>query len=558
MKALIRGSLLGPSMGNNFASRLVEVLGDLGVARAFGVSGGGIGPLWRALLESSKIDTLHFRNEAGATFAAIEASLESQQPVIVFSTTGPGITNTLTGLAAARAEGAKVLLVSARTSPEQIGRGPVQETPMPSADFFTPGWLFDEVFLLDSPRQLGQVACRLRHGFDRLGAYVAHVSVPLNLQQSAVKDSLVKAPGYRLIEPFPNPATVEEVRYLMTTKRFYIWVGHGARHAARQVRALADLSGAPVLATPRGKGIVPEDSPQFLMVTGLGGHPAGVEHLERYAPDFALVLGSKLGEPSSGWDPRLIPPGGFVHVDIDASVPGTALEAPVLAIQAEIGAFLERLLAEGPGIPHRRFFCPGPFPPRLTYREPAGLIRPQALLQAIQAVVADVEIPILAEPGSSMAWASHLLRMAKPAQLRIVGSFGSMGQMTCGVIGAACARGGPAVCLTGDGSLLMNNEVNTAVEYNVPAIWIVLNNSRYQMCELGMGFRADERHARFAECSFVDVARGMGCQAMPVERETDLEPALRDALSAGGPYLLDVRVDPASSPPFASRFGTLK
>jgi len=546
------------SLTTNFSSDVAGMLAGLGVRHAFGVSGGGIGAVWRALIHAPTITTMHFRNEAGATFAAIEASVELRGPVAVFCTTGPGITNTLTGVAAARAEGAKIVIVSGRTSSEQRGLGAVQETPMPSADFFTPGWLFDEVFMLESSGELPQIARRLQHGFDCPGAYVAHLSIPVGLQNAPSGQGPRLSEEYRLSGLFPAHAAVEEVIQLMTTKRFAVWVGHGARFAARQVRALVDLAGVPVLATPRGKGIVPEFDPRYVMVTGLGGHEANLHHLERYAPEFVLVLGTRLGEPSSGWNRRLVPPGGLVHVDIDATVPGTVFEGPVLAIQADIEAFLDQVLLRADQIPHHGFVCPSPFPPRAAYRTEVGPIRPQAVLSAIQASVLDEGFPVLTEPGGSMAWASHLLKMANPGQLRIVGSFGSMGQMVCGVIGAAVARQGPAVCLTGDGSMLMNNEINTAVEYNIPAVWVILNNGRYQMCETGMGFRPEERHARFRECDFAGIARAMGAAGESIRTEHDLEPALRRALQRGSPGLLDVNLDTNALPPFESRFKTLK
>ncbi|MDQ4142809.1 MAG: thiamine pyrophosphate-dependent enzyme [Actinomycetota bacterium] len=545
-------------LGRDVGALVAQVLADLGVRHAFGVSGGGIGRMWRALIDRPEIETLHFRHEAGAAFAATEASVERDGPVAVFCTTGPGMTNSMTGLAAARAEGAKLVLISPRTSPVQRGRGAVQETPMPSADFFTPGWLFDEVFMMESAEEVTQVAYRLQHGFGRVGPYIAHLSIPIALQSAAVRQGRVDLPGYRLSAPFPEPGVVDEVAQLLAAKRFAIWVGHGARHAARQVRALVDLTGAPVLVTPRGKGVVPEDHPQLVMVTGLGGHAGGIEHLARYGPEVMLVLGTRLGEPSSGWEERLIPPGGLVHVDIDPAIPGTAFGAPLLAVQADIGAFLDQLLVRSHEIPHRCFHCDTPFgePPRHLLN--SDLVRPSALFAVTQKAVVDAGIPVLVEPGSAMAWAANLLKMSKPAQLRIVGGFGSMGQMTCGVIGAALARHGPAVCLSGDGSMLMNNEISTAVEYGIPAIWVVLNNAGYQMCEKGMGFGPAEPHARFRRCDFVRVARGMGAQAVAVRRESELEPAFRRAIGRGGPFLLDVMMDPDEAAPFESRFKTLR
>lgn len=543
-------------LGRDLSCLIADMLAGLRVRHAFGVSGGGIGRIWRALLDQPQIQTLHFRHEAGAAFAAVEASVELDGPVAVFCTTGPGITNTLTGLAAARGEGAKVVLISPRTSPGQRGRGAVQETPMPSADFFTPGWLFDDVFLLESADELAAVTARLQHGFRRTGAYIAHVSVPVSLQNAPVRRVPDPPARYRLSLPGPDPAMVDEVVALLASKRFVIWVGHGARHAGRQVRALVDLTGAPVMATPRGKGIVEEDHPQFVMVTGLGGHPDCFRALAGYDPEFALVLGTRLGEPSSGWDDRLVPPGGLVHVDVDAAVPGTVFGGPVLAVQAEIGTFLDQVIVRAGALPHRGFDCPRPHPRHLGLAGD-GPVSPQALMTAIQRVAVDADVPVLVEPGSAMAWAAHLLVMRRPGQLRIVGGFGSMGHMACGVIGTAVAARRPALCLTGDGSMLMNNEISTAVEYRVPAVWVVLNNARYQMCEKGMRFGPTERHARFARCDFVRVAQGMGGEAVAVKHEWELEPALERALEAGGPFLVDVEIDPDVTPPFESRLKTL-
>ncbi|WP_442994242.1 thiamine pyrophosphate-binding protein, partial [Scytonema sp. PRP1] len=98
------------------ASAIVKMLEEIGVQYAFGVSGRvGCTPLWHALQHSS-IQVLHFRHEAGAAFAATEAYFASDSPIVVFATTGPGITNALTGLFAARWEGAKVIFLSASTS----------------------------------------------------------------------------------------------------------------------------------------------------------------------------------------------------------------------------------------------------------------------------------------------------------------------------------------------------------------------------------------------------------------------------------------------------------
>src|SRR4249919_2900620 len=103
------------------ASALVEGLYRLGVRQAHGVSGGAMAAIWHAL-SASALQVRHFRHESGAAFAAIEEHFASGRPALVFTTTGPGLTNALTGLLAARGEGAKLILVSACTSSPARGR----------------------------------------------------------------------------------------------------------------------------------------------------------------------------------------------------------------------------------------------------------------------------------------------------------------------------------------------------------------------------------------------------------------------------------------------------
>ena len=128
-----------------------------------------------------------------------------------------------------------------------------------------------------------------------------------------------------------------------------IWAGFGARHAGPGVRALAEPAGARVMATPRAKGVMPEDHPQYLGVTGHGGHSTVEEYMTQARPARTLVLGSRLGEMVSFWSPDLVPREGLVHVDLDPNVFGAAYPGvPTFGVQAEIGAFVEALIAAWP------------------------------------------------------------------------------------------------------------------------------------------------------------------------------------------------------------------
>ena len=552
------------------AEALATAFRSLGVRHAFGVCGGAQALIWAAL--SKHLDVLHFRHEGGAAFAAVEAHFASGDPVVVFTTTGPGITNALTGLLAARTEGAKVILVSAYGAAQKRGRGGIQETSgytMPTSALFEPGHWFDDAVIIESPDQVPQVLRRLAAGLRRAGAYVAHLTVPNPVQGALLPQPLPKLadaghhPSSNGARPAVNRAAVTRCVELLSAAPFAIWAGFGARDAAPALRRLAERAGAPVMCSPRAKGVFPEDHPLFIGVTGMGGHGAfAAEYMRGEAPRRVLVLGTRLGEPTSFWNPALIPTDGFVHVDVDPLVPGVAYpQAETYAVQAEVGDFLNALLSAWPaGATPAAPDLPRPHP-RHPDPDSPGLVRPGALMGAIQRAVVDgSNAVVLAESGNSFTWATHYLRFAETGRYRVSTNVGSMGHAAAGVLGAALAHG-KAVAIVGDGAMLMNcGEVNTAVKCGAAAVWIVLNDGRYNMCQqgmaaLGMDGMAD---ACFPAVDFAQLAASMGAEGVRVEREADLDGALRRAMSADCPVVVDVLIDPAQIAPTQGRNEGLK
>jgi acetolactate synthase-1/2/3 large subunit len=201
---------------------------------------------------------------------------------------------------------------------------------------------------------------------------------------------------------------------------------------------------------------------------------------------------------------------------------------------------------------------PGPARPCV---EPDGSrqIRPIALMAAIQRVVIDRHHSlVLAESGNSFAWATHYLRFSDAGRYRVSTGVGSMGHCAAGVVGAAFAGRRTAVAIVGDGAMLMNNEVNTAVKLDVPAVWIVLNDSRYNMCEQGMAMLGLQADAGIPEVDFAMYARAMGAAGEIVASELELDRALETAISAKRPFVLDIRIDPTCPAPSMARNRALR
>lgn len=536
------------------ADAIARIFEEMGVCYAFGVSGGAMATLWAAL-SSSRLEVIHCRHEGGAAFAAVEASLATDRPVVLFTTAGPGITNALTGLFAARGEGAKVILLSACTSIPQRGRWAIQETSaytLPTAGIFSTGALFNYATVLEGAAQLPQIARRLALGLSRPDGFVAHLSIPTAIQSSAVELPLPQM-SLSLAVATPNENAIATAANLLSEGPFAIWVGYGARGAADLIRQLAEKTGAAVMCSPRGKGIFPEDHPQFVGVTGLGGHTSVLTYMQEHTPLRTLVLGTRLGEPTSFWSSALVPPGGFIHVDIDPEVPGVAYPSvKTFSVQADAAVFVKALLKYLPDAP-RLMALPNPEREEIAPAA-SSLVRPEILMEVVQRVVVEgSDAVVLAESGNSFTWSTHLLRFNQPNRYRVSTGVGSMGHVVAGVVGTAKGRNGKAVAITGDGSMLMNNEVSTAVKYQIPVVWIVLNDSRYNMCYQGMALLGLKADATMPQTDFVMIAQAMGGDGIRVERESELQAALERAIASPVPFVVDVLIDPTRPAPSKGR-----
>jgi acetolactate synthase-1/2/3 large subunit len=168
-------------------------------------------------------------------------------------------------------------------------------------------------------------------------------------------------------------------------------------------------------------------------------------------------------------------------------------------------------------------------------------------------VIDDSEAIVFAESGNAFVWATHFLRFAAPGRYRASTGVGAMGHAAAGVVGAALAARRRAVALVGDGAMLMQNEISTAVKYAAPATWVVLNDGRYGMCEQGMGILGLVADARFPEVDFVAFARAQGADGVRVGHVDELDAALRRALRVSGPFVVDVLIDTGALAPANAR-----
>ncbi|MBP0027469.1 thiamine pyrophosphate-dependent enzyme [Roseofilum sp. Guam] len=585
------------------AHAIVKMLEQFKVNHAFGILGGAITPLVEKL-ENSSITVHHYRHESGAAFAACEAYFASEDysgkknaktpPVAVFATTGPGLTNTLTGLFAARGEGAKIIFLSGATYGKNRGRLAAQETStyaMPS-DLLASGTLFDYAKTIEAVEELPEIARRLAKGLEQPGGFIANINIPTGIQTLLTK---ALSPAVFSITLDPIIATKKKIVKpwvdCLSKEPFVIWIGFGARHAAKQIRKLAEETGAKVICSPRGKGIFSEEEDgQFLGVTGFGGHAEVLDYMYKNTPKQILVLGSNLGEFTSFWNPDLLGTNldllqkenlegksenledkssyKLIYVNPDQTLTGLAYpETKTYCISSEIRPFVKKLRKQLQKKQSDKSLTEKMVGKKTSetqvgydYSKASGLVNPALLMEQIQEVIINNSTAlVMAEPGNSFAWAINRLKFSQPGRFRTSTCFASMGHMTAGVVGAAEARKDKAVAIVGDGSMLMNGcEVSTAVKYNIPAVWIVLNDSRYNMCEQGMalqGFKGID--VQINQVNFEAIAKAMGAESVRVTNPVDVKSALEQALASDKPFVVDVAIDPSVQAPIGTRIQSL-
>ena len=291
----------------------------------------------------------------------------------------------------------------------------------------------------------------------------------------------------------------------------------------RSFASLASRTGAVVMCSPRGKGIFPESDPAFLGVTGFAGRTDVADRLRAGRVARVLVLGTRLGEFTSFWDPRLVPDKGIVQVDVDpcaGRAPRTRARRRG-SLDSEIGVFLDALLAKlparrGESVERARVTVRPSEAPREAPR-----VRPEFLFSSIQRRVVDATSAIvITEAGNAFAWGNRLLSFDEPNRYRTSMGFGSMGQAAAGVIGAALVE--KAVAVLGDGAMLMNNEISTAV--NIRPSGRVDRAQRRSLRDDRAGDDGPRPHARRdgdpGDRDFAAFARSMGAEALRVEERS--------------------------------------
>lgn len=558
----------------NGADIILDFLVRERVPYLFGLCGhGNVGFLDAAFKAQNRIRTISVHHEQAAGYMADAYFKVRGEPVATFTSCGPGSANLVVALAAAMMDSSAFLAITGNVPTGQFNRQPFQET----GRFFQgdfPSVIRPYVKRSFQPTRADMVPLAVRQAWEMLRAGrpgPVNLDVPLNV---FVEEAPYEPgpPATRAISGAPGApaALAAALDLLLAAERPVIIAGQGVllAHAAPELQRFAEAMQIPVVTSPNGKGAINERHDLAFGSIGRNGSYAANEASK--GADVILALGFSFDDrATSAWVDGYtlaIPPSRLVQIDIDPSEIGRNYPAE-LGILGDVKASLGQLSAlaasrlggaRGGTTPWLDRLRRG----RAVWREyQEGLaasdqmpLRPERLLRALSRALPEDAI-VASDVGVHHNWMIQLFDALRPRHLIHSWGFAAMGFATAGILGAKLAAPErPCVAVVGDGSFLMvPHALATAVEYSIPAVWVVWNNRGFcsiRDIQCGMfGGREiatlfeTERTSEPYSPDFVGLARSFGVEAHRISGAGELEDALRGAVAANKPYLIEVPVD---------------
>lgn len=545
---------------------IAECLKQEGVTKVFGQCG----HTNYALIDSCRrlgIEYVSFRHEQMAAHAADAYFRVSHKLAVLNVHLSPGLTNALTGVATAAADSTPMVVFCGNTPSYHHAREPHQgirfHADASQGDIFRP--VCKRVWRVDDAKFLPDVMPRALNLSQTGRPGPVLIDVPMDVYSQTVSADAVtvaRRPNYPRFAGALEGVTAA-TRLLLEAKRPLIFAGNGVHlsEAWEQLREFAEYSGIPVATTLMGKGAFPENHALSLGTTGIWGTQVAND-LARQA-DVIFAIGTGFGEADcSSWDPRFtfaIPPTRLIQLDIDPEEIGKIYPVEV-GIVGDAKATLQEFnkqLREGSKGPVRRSSSDleqrkKKWQETLSdaQQDAAKPIHPARLLAELAKIIPDDAI-LVTDVGWNKNGAGQQISSRMPGAFITSGGMATMGFAPSAAIGAKIgAPDRKVVCLVGDGGLLSTiGCLTTAVELGIPVVWILFNNFCFSTIRtVGVTYFKSSYGTEFTtpdglpyNPDFPLLAKSFGIESDLVEEPSALGDALKKALNASGPYLLEVR-----------------
>lgn len=564
----------------NASDLLLDYLIAEGVEYVFGVPGSACQPLFGSFMKRRGVITpILTKHEEGGAFMADGYARMRRGLGVCLSTAGPGATNLLTGVATAYTDGVPLLVLTGQVPTMTFGKGAIQEASPEgtnSVAMFNPVTKYSSM-IFDSNKAGEMIRRAIRTALSGRWGPV-HLSLPSNIMLQEVRERVVPSNRFRVpAEYFDRERVKAACKVLVNHGKAAFLAGTGTSFAGANERlmTLAEWLNIPVATTPKAKGCFPENHELSLGILGVAGNPRADKYLLESDPlDTLITVGCGLTEMSTHcWDPRLQPRKNFIQIDIDPEAIGKNYQVDI-GLVGDARVILEEIywqmkrelknttLPASRSLPCLQQICASTsrFIDQEKMFSEAMPLKPQrAIAEAREAL--DDDAVVFVDCGEHFLFALHYYTANKPRTFCGTIGFGAMGYGVCAPIGAKLAAPErTVVSITGDGCFQMNGmEIATAVNYNIPVVWIVFNNGLIGLVHRGFNsFYNDSIATTFKRVDFVKVAEGLGATGFKVEKPGELTATLRQAVKLQKPCVLDVYIDPEESAPMGSRIRALK
>lgn len=536
----------------NGSEIIVRCLLEQGVDTVFGYPGGAILNVYDALYKNSdKIRHILTSHEQGAAHAADGYARASGKVGVCMATSGPGATNLVTGIATAYMDSVPMVAITCNVTLPLLGKDSFQEVDI--AGITMPvtkhGFIVKNIEeLAPTIRKAFRIATTGRPGpvlvdvTKDVTAAVCEFTQETREQIWAEKDAAAEKIGNYSQEDIDLAISMIE-----NAKRPFLYVGGGAviSGAWQEVRHLDELLDAPVCDTLMGKGVFDGHDRHYTGMIGMHGTKVSNFGLSR--ADLVIALGTRFSDRQTGNPKKFAEHARILQIDVDEAEINKnvkvdlALVGNLKDILAKINKGLtktshELWMSEIRDLKERY----------LLHYDPARLTCPM-VIEALDKVT-DGKAIVTTDVGQHQMWAAQYYTYSEPRTFLTSGGLGTMGYGLGACIGAKTARPDKiCVNIAGDGCFRMNLiELATASRYDIPIIEIVINNQVLGMVRQWQTLYYGKRYSATVLTDKVDyckTAEGLGCKAIRISRPSEVEGALREAIAAKGPVVIECVID---------------
>ena len=546
----------------NGSEILVRCLQAEGVKYLWGYPGGAVLYIYDALYKQDSIHHVLVRHEQAAVHAADGYARATGDVGVALVTSGPGVTNAITGIATAYMDSIPMVIITGQVPTPAIGLDAFQECD--TVGITRP--IVKHNFLVKDVRDLALTMKKAFHiaRTGRPGPVVVDIPKDVSLKVCPfVYPDKVEMRSYNPVKKGHGGQIRKAMQLLLTAKRPYIYAGGGVilGNASAELRELTDLLGYPCTNTLMGLGATSAADPKFLGMLGM--HGTYEANMTMQNCDVLLAVGARFDDRVIG-NPRHFASveRKIIHMDIDPSSISkrVKVDVPIVGDVKEVLIELIAQIKEAQAKPDaaalsawwrqindwRKREC-------LAYKGSDSVIKPQMVVDKLWQLTKDRDTYITSDVGQHQMWAAQYYRFEEPRRWINSGGLGTMGVGLPYAMGIKLAKPDSDVfCITGEGSIQMCiQELSTCLQYKTPVKVISLNN-RYlgmvrQWQQLDYGGRYSHSYMD-ALPDFVKLAEAYGHVGLKIEKPSDVEPALREAIRLKDrTVFLDVRTDPTEN-----------